>query len=377
MATLALDLYRLDIPFRVAFKHGSAERDRTQAVWVEARIGARCGVGEGCPREYVTHEDLDSAAGFFARYRHELCEALSGLEAMTGWMRAHERTIDANPAAWCAIELAVLDAWAQRDAVPVEALLALPPVTGSFRYTAVIGDADPAVFRGLAQRYARLGFRDFKLKLSADAQRDRDKLAALAALGLEGVRIRCDANNLWHDAERAADHLASLGHPFLGIEEPLRAHHLDAMRRLSQRTGLPIILDESLLRARQIDALAQDPQRWIANIRVSKMGGVLRSLELVRRCREAGIPIIVGAQVGETSVLTRAALPVVRAAGDALIAQEGAFGTLLLERDVCDPPLMFGDGGILDAGAHGLATRPGWGLALSGAREHLEVLPGR
>ena len=32
-----------------------------------------------------------------------------------------------------------------------------------------------------------------------------------------------------------------------------------------------------------------------------------------------------------------------------LVAQEGAFGTFLLEHDVCDPPLMFGAGGVLDA----------------------------
>lgn len=50
------------------------------------------------------------------------------------------------------------------------------------------------------------------------------------------------------------------------------------------------------------------------------------------------------------------------AAGDALVAQEGAFGTHLLERDVVDPPLMFGPGGILDPGA-ALGTAPGWGLA--------------
>jgi hypothetical protein len=31
------------------------------------------------------------------------------------------------------------------------------------------------------------------------------------------------------------------------------------------------------------------------------------------------------------------------------VAQEGAFGTFLLERDICDPPLMFGAGGILEA----------------------------
>ena len=70
--------------------------------------------------------------------------------------------------------------------------------------------------------------------------------------------------------------------------------------------------------------------------------------------------MIVGAHVGETSLLTRAALSVANAYRDILVAQEGAFGTHLLEHDVVDPPLMFGAGGVLDAAQ--LPTGPGFGL---------------
>jgi L-Ala-D/L-Glu epimerase len=56
--------------------------------------------------------------------------------------------------------------------------------------------------------------------------------------------------------------------------------------------------------------------------------------------------------------MTRVALSVAQAAGDRLIAQEGAFGTHLLQQDVCTPPLMFGSGGTLDY----QSGEPGWGL---------------
>ena len=72
--------------------------------------------------------------------------------------------------------------------------------------------------------------------------------------------------------------------------------------------------------------------------------------------------MIVGAQVGETSLLTRAALTVAQAAGSALFAQEGAFGTFLLTRDVCEPPLMFGAGGVLHVADHPRLTQPGFGI---------------
>ena len=41
----------------------------------------------------------------------------------------------------------------------------------------------------------------------------------------------------------------------------------------------------------------------LANVRVSKMGGVVRSLDVLGRTSELGLPVIVGAQVGETSLL--------------------------------------------------------------------------
>ncbi len=368
---LALQAHRIDIPFRLAFKHSSADRSATQSVWVEARVADLVGVGEGCPREYVTGENLASAAEFFTQHRRDLCEQATGMDNLATWMLKHAAELDANPAAWCAVELAVLDALARRDGVPVEKLLSLPPPDGQFQYTAVVGDSGPETFRVMAGLYHEMGFSDFKLKLSGDLERDRDKLIALGELQIDGLRVRVDANNLWDQAGRAADHIAALDYAFLGIEEPLPANQFEAMRSVSRKTGCRIILDESLLRADQVESIDRDPEQWIINIRVSKMGGLLRSLEVVRRAREAGIAIIVGAQVGETSVLTRAGLVIASAAGKALVAQEGAFGTLLLESDVADPPLMFGKAGILDVDAYKFPAQSGWGLTLREDREFL------
>jgi hypothetical protein len=80
------------------------------------------------------------------------------------------------------------------------------------------------------------------------------------------------------------------------------------------------------------------------------------------------VQVVVGAHVGETSVLTRAGLALATAAGEALLAMEGAFGTHLLERDVCETPLMFGAGGVLRPDDWGLRNSPGTGLQPQGMR---------
>ena len=313
---MQLEFSRLDIPFTTAFKHSSAVRTATQSVWVSARSDDVAGVGEGCPREYVTGESLASAQVFFADHQEVLRQGIDSVDTLAGWVDHHTALIDANPAAWCAVELAMLELFARREAVPVERVVGVPPTTGEFQYSAVVGDGGPDMLRATVTRYRALGFVDFKLKLSGDPIVDRDKIDTVRDVEHpERLRIRVDANNLWNDAETAVRHLQGLDYSFVGIEEPLAANAFDGMRLVSVRTGSPIILDESFLRVEQLAEITGDPERWIINVRVSKMGGLLRSLALVEAARNSGVSIIVGAQVGETSVLTRAGLIVARAAG--------------------------------------------------------------
>jgi L-alanine-DL-glutamate epimerase-like enolase superfamily enzyme len=352
----------LHIPFKAAFSHASASRDEMQSLWVEARlVGGAQGFGEGCPREYVTGESLKGALSFVESIRDDLMREVSDLVSLRGWATTRKADIDRNPAAWCAVELALLDALARQKNCSVEALLDLPELCGNFHYSAVIGDGPPQRFAAELARYREAGFSTFKIKLSGDRQRDRQKVAALQAAQLKPSAVRADANNLWQDAAAAADSIKALDYAFWALEEPLQAGDLAGMDRLAVSTGASIILDESLLRVEQLARFAKTPSRWIVNLRVSKMGGLLRSLTLLEHLRELGLRVIVGAHVGETSLLTRAALTIASAAGNALVTQEGAFGTYLLEGDVTDPPLMFGPGGILRD--HQIPKSAGFGIA--------------
>ena len=165
------------------------------------------------------------------------------------------------------------------------------------------------------------------------------------------------------DPEAALAYLTALPRPIFALEEPLAPGAFAALAGVAARLDTPIVLDESATRVAHLRDLPGPPDRWIVNVRVSKMGGVRRAVAVVRAARAAGHRVIVGAQVGETSLLTRAALPVAAAAGPALVAMEGAFGTLLLARDVCDPPLMFGAGGRLVVADHPRLASPGLGVA--------------
>ena len=361
MKISGLALRRLQIPFRVSFKHASAERKQTDSAWATVRtVNGIEGYGESCPRPYVTGETWETVNAFFQEYREDLRRAVDGLPALQAWVQNHRVVIDKNPAGFCALELALLDALAKEQGVAVERLLNLPDLKGIFVYSAVIGDGSLEQFEQQLGQYLEMGFRDFKIKISGEAAGDKGKLTLLQ--DNPGLRVRVDANNLWDETGVAAAYFKDLGQAVFAIEEPLGPNQYSELSQLASVTDAKIILDESLLRREQVETLPGDPEQWIINVRVSKMGGILRSLEVIEAARERGTRVVVGAQVGETSLLTRAGLTVAHAGKDILEAQEGAFGTLLLENDPCQPTLMFGEKGELDV--EGFKLGDGLGLTI-------------
>jgi len=355
-----LSIRKLEIPFKQAFAHATATRSCTETVLVQAETPEGVlGVGEGCPRSYVTGETIPTVKKFFDAHR-ETWEQFRSLEKLNEWAYSNSQSIDANPASWCAVELALFDCWGKEQEQSVEALLNLEELTESFYYSAVLGTENVVAFEKQAHQFAALEFCNFKVKVTGNLETDLQNIEYLKHLPIKNLRIRLDANNFWKTVPKAVAYLKSLRYPFLAVEEPLQVGDYDGCRQISQELGLPIILDESFLRVGQFDHLQRDPQTWIINIRISKMGGILRSLAIAKQAKSMGLSTILGAQVGETSILTRAALTVANQYRNILKAQEGAFGTYLLEQDITDTPLMFGKGGRLDP--HPISGQPGLGL---------------
>ncbi len=358
-----LDVFCFPVPFKVVFRHASASRAQAQNIIVRATSECgEVGYGEGCPRDYVTGETVAGGVAFIRAIADALKAGVHDEQDLKAWIDTHENLIDDNPAAFCAVEIALLDLIGKAKQLPVEDLVDTPRLNGAFRYSAILGNAPYFAFRWQLYRYWSSGFRDFKIKVSGDLRRDRRKLRAFKRKTDPAVRLRLDANNLWSSADACLRHLEALDHEVFAIEEPLRQSDLEGFRAVGETSGTRIILDESLARPDQVATLGNGP--WLINLRVSKMGGIIRSLDVAQRAGERGIGIIVGAQVGETSILTRAALTVMNAQRANLVAGEGAFGTYLLKRDLTAPSLMFGKAGVLDTARASDASAPGLGLTV-------------
>lgn len=364
----SLRAFELCIPFKTAFKHAAADRTSTQTVWVEARSrDGTVGYGEGCPREYVTGENLRTANRFISLHSKKWLGEEWDVTRLARWIELHCEHIDANPAAWCAVELALLDLIGKSNGQSVEATVGLPELHGTSHYTAILGQTAPEKFAAQLAYYQQAGFRDFKVKLGKEPTANHAIVAALKNAGVSPEKARADGNNVWSNATDAIHELRALDFPWWAIEEPVSVEDFAGMSALTQSFGAKIILDESILRTSQLVRIAEDAPNWILNVRVSKMGGLLRTLQLLREAQYRNIKVLIGAQVGESSLLTRAAFTAAAAAGNLLVAQEGAFGTHLLSRDVVEKPLMFDAGGVLNLDSLQLARAPGFGLPILSA----------
>ena len=382
---LRLHFSELRVPLKMTFRHASAARTHGESLWVEASRGDLRGYGEGCPRPYVTGETRESVQRWLGQWGEAIAAECASLDAVRAWLADHEAEVDESPSAWCAIEMALLDLFAREQGTNVEGLLGLAPPGGPHRYSAVLGNDERWKTRFLIDQYCILGLTDFKVKLGGDLDVDRQKIADIAELtawhGVDSWRVRVDANNLWaRTPDEAPGYLEALDAPLLGIEEPVEPRDVGTHSAISVKLGVPVILDESLCTMADLQRYDGAAGSFIGNLKVSRVGGVLRALRLVDALNERGWPLIVGAHVGETSVLTRAGM-LVAAAGGELIAQEGAFGSRLVEREPVTPSLRWGRGGVLDltriyaeVGPEGLQVTPpdawrnGWGTAGRSAR---------
>lgn len=351
--TITIKTTALELPLNTTVRHASASRKKGESIWVQARRGPHTGYGEGCPRSYVAGDDLASSLTWANQNFADVAPRIRNLEDITRWVDNNNTLIDTYPSAWCAVETALIDLLARECSQSVEKLLGLDETDLTGRYSAVLGNEKPWKFKGQADLYLIKGMTDFKVKLCGEMEKDQEKLTILKTLAkehkAEGIRIRLDANNLWEeDLVGAVTYINQLKGDFFAVEEPLKAKKPKMLSKFSIETGLPVILDESLCTIGDLESYRDLPGQFIANIKISRVGGLLRTKALMEALQSMGWKIIIGCHVGETSILTRCGLIAASMAGQSLLAHEGAFGDYLMDREPAFPTLTFSRKGNLN-----------------------------
>lgn len=331
----------IHIPFKAKFAHNSKTRESTETivVLIKNELG-QTGIGESCPRDYVTGETISSVQEFIQKTLVAF-NKIQNLSELRHLQKLLKEEIDKNPTAWCALEMAMLDLLAQEQRVSVESMLELGVNSGKSSYTAVLGIDHFSKLLIKCIIYKCLGFTDFKIKLSGDSARD---LLALKIVSFFSNKIRVDGNNIFSSATEAIEFLKPLRKYIWAIEEPVKVQSYSEMFVIAQTLKLKIILDESFLNIETLEKISGKEEFFIPNIRISKQGGIIRSIETIKKLELLGFQWILGSHVGEMSLLTRASLLLSGNFEKQLIAKEGGFSTHLLSYDPMTPNLILGFG---------------------------------
>ena len=347
----SFDLMATDLPFKNPFKHAAAERASSNSIFLKCTLDdGTSGFGETLPREYVTGESRDSA---FAMLQDRILPHLIGKEfssmgdcvetmqlhngkASPEWVDPKEP----QTAAWCAVEIALLDAYGHQFKCSI--FDGLKSIRSDLRYSAVISADNSLKILNTALKIKLYGIKHLKLKV--DKQVNLRALQILRWVLGCSMDIRVDTNMEWTE-EEALEAIQEMSHyGVTSFEQPIPADDLDGLARLVAATDRDIMADESLNDETSIQALIYTRACTAVNVRIAKCGGLLAARRRCQSAIEAGLKIQIGCQVGESSLLSAAQL--------ALIAQvpevrylEGCFGLHLLSDDPVTPLLQFSHGG--------------------------------
>ncbi len=319
----SIDLYHVLVPLRKPIRHASFERGTSDNLVVRVTLGdGTIGHGEGIPRSYVTGETIDST--FASLSSLDLPRLLGEPADLLGLVRRLESfalpEAEADPrgmagnSARCALELALLDAYARRerrsvgDAVRMVASARelLHPEPRPVRYSGAITAETTWKEINSAFKMMLYGFHQVKVKVGVPGQDDPTRMARLRLILGRRMDIRIDANEAWSAGE-VVDRVAPLARSRpSALEQPLPHAQVDALADLRPRLGVPVMLDESLCGYPDAVHAVENKTADILNVRLSKCGGIIPSLKIMEYAARSGLGIQLGCHPGETGLLSAA-----------------------------------------------------------------------
>lgn len=349
------------MPFTLRVTHSLAARTFSDNVVLRiVSDDGTVGCGECVPRSYVTGETVESVIADLERTRSLLHgAAVSSPDDIKDLIGRLESSAGLGRASLCCIDLALVDLAGRLWGIPASHLIVGPPVQRELTYSLVVPLLSAASLTTFMEMTAPMGFRFIKVKVDGNDPLARIRL--IRSIVGDGPEIRVDVNCAWsrNDARVYMRDLAERG--VVSVEQPLPADDLEGLASLREPGLPPVVLDESVSGLDDLAACARADAGDIVNIRVSKCGGLFGALAVRDEAERLGYGIQLGAQVGESCILSAAGVHLA-SLSPGMRWLEGCFGTHLLITDVCVNEFRFGDSGRIE-----VPTDPGLGVTVSDA----------
>lgn len=309
MSALArLRVWRVAAPLIRPFVTSVRRADAIDVVLVEATdADGRSGWGEAATSWRVTGE---SPAGVSAVVTGPLADAVIGKDpADPAGAAALAASVWGNAAARSGVECALADLSCRQRGTRLGEAFAQDAAT-RIRTDMTLSAAAPEELAERACEHVAAGFASLKVKVSADTDL-HDSLAAVRDAVGDGVELRADANQAWDvdTAIRSIRACEDAGLELAFVEQPVAAHDLDGLARVTAAVSTPVMADESVRTIEDVHEIAHRSAADLVNIKLAKTGGPAEAWNAARAAQEAGLGVVFGCMMeGHVGVAAAASL---------------------------------------------------------------------
>lgn len=348
MRIINIKTYTLKIPMKIKHAQHNKTTPTSEAVIVKVTTeNGIIGYGECCPRSYVTGESVASVVNDIQKHKAMIEKLeLPDLAAIERLI-CNECACKIGFAAICGVELALLDAFSKEQQQPLISIFG-GQYRATYDYTGIVPLQSVNSLVQFLPRLQHFDFKHLKIKVDRNLEDTIDKLGILQA-AFPKAKIRLDINEAWtlEIAKQQIPKLLALG--VNTFEQPFPKQKEKAFQLLTATFGstAKIMIDESVTSYASAWFLIHHKVCNHFNLKISKHGGVFKTLKIYDLITRNGLTCQLGAHYGETCILTASQL-IVAALCPEISIHEGAFGTHLLTTDIGKHPIQIDSGGQIN-----------------------------
>ena len=328
-------------PFILELKHtftvASHSRKETPVVLTEIEYGGEVGNGEASLPQYLG-ETQESVIKFLTKVDLRKFNNPMDIDSILNYVDSIE---EGNNAAKASVDIALHDLCGKLLGIPLFKYFGLDKPVNSFTSYTIGIDSPEMISSKIAEAPE---FKYYKIKLGA--VNDKEIIETIRKKTDSAFFV--DVNQGWNDKNYALDMIEWLSEKnVILIEQPLPKENVDDLAWLNEKSPLPIIADEAVLRLKDINH-AKDIYSGI-NVKLMKSTGLREALTMMKKAKELDMKIMLGCMT-ETSCAVSAAAHL-----SSLADWLDLDGPLLIKNDIFKG-ISYSDGGII------LTDLPGIGI---------------
>ena len=303
--------FPLKIPFKKPARIAFSEYHSCESILVKIKAGGFVGYGEALTDPAFIGETMES---IFWAIKNYLGPPILGSSpfALTEIHKRMDTALIENTAAKSAIDIACVDLVGRATGETACNILGGDLRSRIFEVPEILLGPLREVVEACRQAVER-GVTCLKVKVGEGYNEDVERVKRIREAVGHDVEIRLDANQGWRDYWTALKIMKRVQRYDVSLmEQPLPADDLEGSAKLRKATYVPIMLDESVRGVSDVLSAIRLRACDVISLKVMKVGGLMRTRELVELCSAHGMPCHLGSS-WETEVGWAANLSLIKA----------------------------------------------------------------